>query len=171
MTAEFSEQEKHKTAIKVSLAVLISCFTMFFFGKYIFNLFGITLDAFRIGAGTVLFLSALSLINGAKSVGEPQDNVDIAVVPLAIPITVGPGVIGVLMVMGAEMSSATEQLIVSFSLIAAVLTIGVMLWVSGWMQRFLGEQVLAILPKVTGLFVSAIAAQIIFTGVKNFLFT
>ncbi|MFA5913888.1 MAG: MarC family protein, partial [Burkholderiales bacterium] len=105
MTTGMKAERRQKIALKVALAVLVSSFALFFFGKYIFALFGITLDAFRIGAGSVLFLSALSMINGRESVDAEYSHNDIAVVPLAIPITVGPGVIGVLMVMGAEVQS------------------------------------------------------------------
>ena len=169
MTAEMSQKDKQKTAIKVTIAVIISSFAMFFFGKYIFALFGITLDAFRIGAGSILFLSAVSMINDVHSVGDEEIHTDIAVVPLAIPITVGPGVIGVLMVMGAEPKNTLELLAFSAALAVAGLSIGVILIFSNWMQRFLGEKSIVILQKTTGLFVSAIAAQIVFTGIQGFL--
>lgn len=169
LTSEFSEQEVRKTAVKVTLAVLIICFCVFFFGKYIFDLFGITLDAFRIGAGTVLFLSGITLVNGRPPERvEPQTD-DIAVVPLALPITVGPGVIGVLMVMGAEQKSQSELLLFSIALSTASLSIGLILLSSGWLQHRLSKRSLAILQKMTGLFVTAIAAQIVFTGIRGFL--
>ncbi|MBC8208153.1 MAG: MarC family protein [Desulfobulbaceae bacterium] len=169
MTTGMTTDLRQKLALKTTLAVLISSFAMFFFGKYIFALFGITLDAFRIGAGTVLFLSALSMINDRERVDREHLHSDIAVVPLAIPITVGPGVIGVLMVMGAEIQSTGELLLFCTALAAASLTIGLVLHSAKWLQRSLGQKSLAVLQKITGLFVSAIAAQIIFTGIRGFL--
>ncbi|MFA6445482.1 MAG: MarC family protein [Sterolibacterium sp.] len=169
MTTGMKAERRQKIALKVALAVLVSSFALFFFGKYIFALFGITLDAFRIGAGSVLFLSALSMINGRESVDAEYSHNDIAVVPLAIPITVGPGVIGVLMVMGAEVQSPGKLLLLCGALAAASLTIGLLLYSAEWLQGYLGEKSLTVLQKVTGLFVSAIAAQIIFTGIKGFL--
>ena len=169
MTAGMAESEKRATAIKVTIAVLVSSFLMFFFGKYIFKLFGITWDAFRIGAGSILFLSAMSMVRDNPIVSESETQSDIAVVPLAIPITVGPGVIGVLMVMGAEPRNASELLVFSASLAVAGLAIGFILVASGWMQRLFGKRSIAVLQKVTGLFVAAIAAQIIFTGIRGFL--
>ena len=168
MTSHMNEREKRHTAFKVTIAVLVSCLSMFFFGKYIFELFGITLDAFRIGAGSILFLSAMSLVNGRRTVSSNEFENDIAVVPLAIPITVGPGVIGVLMVMGAEPRSAMQLLEFLIALLGAALTIGMMVLSSNWLQRFISQQSLSVMQKMTGLFVSAIAAQIIFTGAKGF---
>lgn len=169
LTNELSSQEVRRTAVKVTIAVLISCFCVFFFGKYIFALFGITLDAFRIGAGAVLFLSGITMVNGRPTVDSTPETSDIAVVPLALPITVGPGVIGVLMVMGAEPKSNLELLEFCTALAGAALSIGLILLSSGRLQHLLSKRSLAILQKMTGLFVTAIAAQIVFTGIRGFL--
>jgi multiple antibiotic resistance protein len=169
LTRGFESLEKKQIAIKVTIAVMISSFVFYLFGKYIFELFGITLDAFRIGAGTILFLSALSMMSGGDDMTDQGDNHDIAIVPLALPMTVGPGVIGVLLVIGAEAGSFMEKFIIGVALFLAVVTLGIILYLSSSMERLIGERGLVILPKITGLFVSAIAAQIIFTGIQNFL--
>ncbi len=169
LTRGFQPAEKKRIALKVTIAVMISSFVFYLFGRYIFELFGITLDAFRIGAGTILFLSALSMMSGNDDMENQSNNRDIAVVPLAMPMTVGPGVIGVLLVIGAEAGSFTEKLVIGAALFLAVVTVGIILYLSPIMKRLIGEQGLVILPKITGLFVSAIAAQIIFTGIQNFL--
>lgn len=169
LTRGCSAGERQRIALKVTLAVVVSTFVLYLFGKHIFALFGITLDAFRIGAGAVLFLSAIAMIQGRTTVSPGDAEGDVAVVPLAIPITVGPGTIGALLVMGAGLESFTERLVASLALLAAVLTVGGMLFMAGRFERLLGERGLVILTKLTGLFVSAIAAQIFFTGLKNFL--
>jgi len=169
LTRGCSAGERQRIAVKVTLAVVVSTFVLYLFGKHIFALFGITLDAFRIGAGAVLFLSAISMIQGRTTVSPGDAEGDVAVVPLAIPITVGPGTIGALLVMGAGLETLTERLVASLALLAAVLTVGAMLFMAGRFERLLGARGLVILTKLTGLFVSAIAAQIFFTGLKNFL--
>lgn len=90
-------------------------------------------------------------------------------VPLAIPITVGPGTIGALLVMGAGLKSAPEKITACLALLCAVLAVGGLLIAAGRTERLISQQGLNILTKLTGLFVSAIAAQIFFTGLKNFL--
>lgn len=169
LTKDQSQVERQRIAVKVTLAVALTCFVLFLFGTYIFALFGITLDAFRIGAGAVLFLSAVSMLQGKAAVTSRDADEDVAVVPLAIPITVGPGTIGALLVMGAGPETLPEKIVASLALICAVLSVGGLLLVAGRLERFLGQQGLTILTKLTGLFVSAIAAQIFFTGLKNFL--
>jgi len=169
LTRDFQDQEKKRLAVKVTIAVMVSSFIIYLFGKYIFELFGITLDAFRIGAGSILFLSSLSMLSDDSAMANQGSSHDIAVVPLAMPMTVGPGVIGVLLVMGAEAASYMDKLVISAALFLAVVSLGIILYLSTSMRRLIGRQGLVILPKVTGLFVAAIAAQIIFTGIQNFL--
>ena len=169
LTKDDSLAERRRISIKIALAVAISCLVLFFFGTYIFALFGITLDAFRIGAGAVLFLSAVAMIQGKATVSPQTSREDVAVVPLAIPITVGPGTIGVLLVLGADLESIAEKIVAGLALLCAVLVLGGLLFIAGRLEKILGQQGLNILTKLTGLFVSAIAAQIFFTGLKNFL--
>lgn len=169
LTKDDTSAERRRIAVKVALAVAISCLVLFFFGTYIFALFGITLDAFRIGAGAVLFLSAVTMIQGKSTVSPQTSREDVAVVPLAIPITVGPGTIGVLLVLGADLESIAEKIVAGLALLSAVMVLGSLLFIAGRLEKILGQQGLTILTKLTGLFVSAIAAQIFFTGLKNFL--
>ena len=90
-------------------------------------------------------------------------------VPLAIPITVGPGTIGVMLVLGADLVTPAEKMVAGLALLSAVVVLGWLLLIAGRLEKVLGQQGLTILTKLTGLFVSAIAAQIFFTGLKNFL--
>lgn len=170
MTRHMPQQQRRETAVRVTVAVLVACFTLYLFGEYIFALFGITIDAFRIGAGAILFLSAVNMVQGPRtrvSSGADEDN--IAVVPLAIPITVGPGTIGALLVMGTESGSGAQLASSLAALLAAILSVGAILYMAGRIERLIGQDGLVILTKLTGLFVAAIAAQIIFSGVAGFL--
>lgn len=170
LSKSLSSNEKKKVILKLSITVLIISLIFLIFGQYIFSLFGITLDAFKIGAGTVLFLSALEMIKGDTEMpeGTNKRGGDFAIVPLAIPVAIGPGVIGILMVIGAELESFTDFMSVIASLITAVISIAAVLLFSNKIQQLLGQQGLEVLPKITGLFVSAIGAQIVFSGVKGF---
>jgi len=171
MTKGIDDNSKKRLAIKVTFAIAITCLIILFFGKYIFELFGITLDAFRIGAGALLFLTAVDLVQ--KDVNaEPTCKADIlkhAVVPLAIPVTVGPGTVGALMVMGADMQGLDDLMVGSTALLIAIASIGLLLYLSGHIEKLIGRTGLIVLSKITGLVLSALAAQLIFTGIKSFL--
>lgn len=169
MTRGYTPKERKHLAWRVATGVLIASLLLYLFGRYIFDLFGITIDAFRIGAGSVLFISALGMAQG-KTVAQ-SDNVqqDVTIVPLTIPLTVGPGTIGALLVMGVADTQWDQKLVTMAALILAALTVGTVLYLSNQFEKLLGEQGLQIVSRLMGLFVCALAAQIIFTGIQGYL--
>lgn len=170
MTGDLTEKQRRRLAFRVTFAVIVISFTIYMLGRYIFQVFGITLDAFRVGAGALLFLSAAALVQGGTGGKEEQQATgDIAVVPLALPVTVGPATTGVLLVMSAELNSLTEKLLAGGALLAAILSVGLLLYIAGYIEHWLGRTGLSILSKITGMIVASIAAQIMFTGIKGLL--
>jgi multiple antibiotic resistance protein len=143
-------------------AILLTC------GNYLFAIMGITLDAFRIGAGILLLLSAISLVQGKEFYDMQKGTQDIAVVPLAIPVIVGPGTIGVLMVMGSELKTLPDRLIGYGALLAAILTLGIILSIGDILEKKLGRKGINVMSKLTGLILSALAVQIIMQGLAHF---
>ncbi len=170
MTKNDAPAKRRGAAVRVGVAVLVISLALYHFGNAIFSVFGLTLDAFRIGAGSLLFLSAVGLVSG-KAGGPPPDEAegDIAVVPLAIPITVGPATTGALLVLGASDHGLMQRVTGSAALAAAVVCVGVILFLAPAVERLLGRYGIAILTKLTGLILSALAAQIVFTGIRGFL--
>lgn len=169
LTRDIPPVERRKVAAWLIFDVILISFILYFLGNAIFSVFGITLDSFRIGAGALLFLSAVDLVRGNEGPVQADDAGSITVVPLAIPITVGPATTGALLVMGAEVTSVWEKFIGCSALFAAVLSVGILLFLATPIEKLIGCTGLRILSKLTGLVLSALAAQIIFTGVRHFL--
>jgi len=169
LTKEMKRHEKNKISIRTTIAIITVCSVLYFFGNEIFSIFGITLDSFRIGAGSLLFISSVQMVQGNVSPNLDISNKDIAVVPLAIPVTVGPATTGALLVLGAEVSNPWDKFLGFLALITASICVGVLLLLSASVKQILGYNGLTILEKLTGLILSALASQIVFTGVYNFL--
>ena len=170
LTAEFSRREKIFLVLKTTFSVEVICLILIFGGKSIFSLFSITVDAFRIGAGAILFLSAVDLVQGKGAQSKTVEGDDISVVPLAIPIVVGPATTGTLMVMGSSISSANGYFSALIAVTSAVILLALILFLSPWIEKGLGKRGLAILSRISGLILSAISAEMIFTGIRNILF-
>ncbi|WP_410677551.1 MarC family protein [Citrobacter braakii] len=168
-TAHYDTSRKRRTAFKTSSAIFIIGLTLLIIGDSLFTIFGFTLDAFRIGSGVLLFLTALSLMNENGDEPDVSTDKDISVIPLAIPLCMGPAAIGTIIVMGSTASSIWEKFLSGLSLFVAVLVIYFMLLTSKSIAAILGKTGIAVLAKFTGLFLAAIAAQVIFTGIKSFL--
>ena len=169
LTRGYTVKERKRLAWKVASGTLIASVLLYLFGQSIFDVFGITVDAFRIGAGSVLFISALGMAQGKPAVQADNLQQDVTIVPLTIPLTVGPGTIGALLVMGVSQPHWDDKLPALLGILAASLTVGLVLYLSDLFERLLGDQGLQIDSRLMGLFVCALAAQIIFTGVKNYL--
>ncbi|MEI3039784.1 MAG: MarC family protein [Victivallales bacterium] len=181
MTQDSSAAERRRVALKTGISVVVVCIIWFFFGNFIFMLFGVKIDAFRIGGGTILFLNAILMVrgngngNGSAKVIEgketSRDYDDIAVVPLAIPITVGPGTTAALIVMGNEYTNWKQMCLNLSSLLLAIAVLTTLLLLGTRLEQLLTKKGITIVSKVSGLFLSAIAAQMIFDGIKNILFS
>lgn len=171
VTHEATLAEKRLLAVRVTLSVVVISMVLMYFGKYIFAIFGLTLDAFRIGAGALLFMSAVSLVNSKKESLKLADYTlsELAVVPLALPITVGPATIGVLLVLAADNTTLADFVLEGSAMLCSILLIGLMLYFSNLIEKFMGKQGLQIISKITGIILAALSAQIMFTGIKNFL--
>ena len=169
MTPELSERERDRLANRVIIAAWIITMLMFFCGQIIFKVFGISVDAFRIGAGALLFLSAVSLMNPKVNPGERREGADIAVVPLAMPVIIGPATCGPLLVMGAEIQNWSGRLVAMSAMTVALFVLWVILRMAAWIERHFGMRGLSVLMRLTGLILSALSAQMIMTGVGAFL--
>ena len=170
MTSQINKKEKLLLVLKTTLSVEIICLIIIFGGKTIFSLFSITVDAFKIGAGAILFLNAVDLVQGKGAQSKTiEENDDISVVPLSIPIIVGPATTGTLMVMGSNFRTSRDYLLAFTALTIAVVLVGLILLISTWLQKVLKEKGITILSRLTGLILSALSAQMVFTGMKNIL--
>ncbi len=169
MTEGYESAKRRKLALSVAASVAISCMVLFFVGRQIFDVFGITLDAFRIGAGILLMLSGISLVNGKATTPVTVSSDDVAVVPLAIPIFVGPATVGTLLVLGAELKTISAKAVGSLALLSAVACIAVVLLASSFIKGCLGSRGIIILSKLTGLILAALSAQMIMSGIQGFL--
>ena len=154
-------------AKKTTIAIWIISLVIYFFGNKLFTYMGLTIPAFQAGTGLLLMLSGIGLVRGGGSAVLPENSEDIAVVPLAIPYTVGPGTLGALLVMSAEAASWKARMIDIAGITVAVAVIGVLLFFSEGLLNLLKRKGLDILSKLTGLFLAALAAQLILNGLSS----
>jgi len=168
MTRNFTPTQKTSLAIKVTVAVLVVALVIFAAGNFVFQVFGITLDAFRIGTGILLMLTAIQLVNGGDQAETADAASNIAVVPLAIPVTVGPATTGALLVMGGEVHTLPDLLVILAAIAAAILLVGLFLLGSAHVERLVKRQGLVVLSKITGLILAALAAQLVMVGAQAF---
>lgn len=169
LTVDSNEVTKKLLAIKVTVGVEVISVILLLGGDVIFKLLGISVPAFKIGAGALLFLSAVSLVQGRPTVPDIKTSVlDLAIVPMAIPLTLGPGSVGALVVMSTDLSGFTELFASMIAVSLAVLSVGIMLYLSPKIVDIMGDKGIQMLSKLTGLVLAALSAQMIFEGAATF---
>lgn len=169
LTKQHDTRRKRILAVRATLSVWIASLILLFAGQWIFNVLGITLDAFRIGAGALLFLNGVALQQPSQMAEGRDPNEDIAVVPLAIPVLLGPATIGTILVMGVESVGSIRSLGIAISLTLATLFVGSLLWAGSWLEKRLGNLTINVLSKLSGLILASMAAQMIITGFRSAL--
>jgi multiple antibiotic resistance protein len=177
MTAGDSQEKVRRTAMR---ACLVACGMMLFFalfGGVIFKVFGVSLGAFRVAGGILLLITALDMLRARPSETrttptEEQEGVvkeDVAIVPLAIPLLSGPGAIATAMVLMAKGETLTSAIPVLAAIVLTFVASYFILRASGMIQRVLRQSGVAIVERVMGLILAAIAVQFIADGGKELL--
>jgi MarC family membrane protein len=168
-------------AIFVSITVLGLMLLFLFAGSALLHFFGITLDAFRIAGGILLLLIGIRTVahdpaNKAKdlmvtsdvgALREAESVYGQIVVPLAMPLLVGPGVIANLILYAGEARSATVFWgLVGVAVGVSFLTL-VILLSAGFLRRLLGDVGLSIATRILGLLVASIGVEFVIAGLTN----
>ncbi|MDD4254350.1 MAG: MarC family protein [Methanofollis sp.] len=145
-------------------------------GGLILQLFGITLDAFRIAGGLLLFGIGMEMVHAktsrtkisATEKYESQDADDVGVMPLAIPMIAGPGAITTAIVLTNEATSWNPVgiAVVIGAILLAVGTTYLMLANSERIMRHVGQREYRAVNRLMGMMLIAIAVQFVITGIK-----
>lgn len=176
MTAGDSPEKVRSMALR---ACVVACGLLLFFalfGGLIFKVFGVSLAAFRIAGGILLMITALDMLKARTSETKATDKEreesatkeDIALVPLAIPLLAGPGSIATVMVLMSRGEGGVASAIpVIVAVLLTFLATYLMLRGATWVQRLLKESGVAIIERVMGLLLAAIAVQFVADGVRD----
>ena len=167
MTEGKTDAERRALAHRIAVATVVIAAALLYCGPFIFRIFGITVDAFRIGGGVLLMLTAISFTHPKHLAGPTDDN--FTVVPLAMPVIVGPAAGSAIMVSATELSGFFEKALGFAALITALTLIWGILLLATWFEHILGKRGLAIMMRLSGLILAALSAQMVMTGVVNFM--
>jgi len=177
MTATDSAEHKRRTAFRAAIATLVTLALFAAVGGLIFRLLGISLGAFRIAGGLLLFLLAVDMLRAQRSRQrtspeeeiEGVDKPDISFFPLAIPMLAGPGSISTVMVLVSRVEHYWHYGVIFFAI--ALTAVGVYYVLRGalMIERRLGQTGLNVLQRVMGLILAAVAVQFVVEGIQAVL--
>jgi multiple antibiotic resistance protein len=143
-------------------------------GSAIFRLFGITLNAFRIAGGLILWLVAIDMLRGQRTtqeghpeIAEGQGKEDVAITPLAMPMLAGPGAISTVMVLAGQARSPARAVVVYAAILLTMLISWALLRMSDRLFARLGQTGIRVVTRLMGLLLAALAVQFIISGVSG----
>lgn len=173
LTRGKSDEEKRLIARR---ACIIAFFVLTAFGLaggMIFKIFGITLEAFRIAGGILLFGIGMGMLRGSSEsqddAGRSRTPKDVAVVPLAIPFISGPGAIATTMILMSEAPTIWHTIIVFVGITTVILVTKYALRYASNLVRILGNYGMTVVTKIFGLILLVIAIQFIINGIRDAL--
>jgi len=175
LTADDSPEIRKKIARKALLLTFLLIVIFCVLGKLIFELFGITLPAFRITGGILVALIGYQMLHGESSKMHQQGTgqeesaeaaLSIAVTPLAMPILAGPGTIAT--AMNYASTGGMSEMIITVGVFAVLCLMTYVFFISG--QRlvgYLGKNGLSIITRIMGLILAVIGVQMLLDGVAG----
>lgn len=180
LTEGASRAYKHKMALK---AVVIAALILFIFavgGARFLDLMGISLEAFRIFGGLLLFLIALEMVYARQSGTrtsttereESARRADISVFPLAFPFIAGPGALATILLYFGPIGVWGQPLLFLGLLAAVIVVLAISLafmWMSGLMMRVMGVTGANVANRLSGVVLGALAVQFVIDGLRNTL--
>ena len=151
---------------------------MFFalLGRPMLHALGISLASFRIAGGIMLFFIALDMVferrterreKRAEEIQRTPEVEDISVFPMAIPMIAGPGSIASAMLWVSRAEGSAQTLIVLAAITVVMLLTAITLLAAGPLMRLIGEKVEAMITRILGVILAALATQFIVDGLKQ----
>ena len=170
----------HRRAMAIRSAAVAWCILVFFalLGEPLLRKLGISLSAFRLAGGIMLFMIALDMVferrterreERAKEIEGTPEAEDISVFPMAIPMIAGPGSIASIMLLSARAEGTVEGLVVLAAMTAVILLTLVSLLLAGPLMKLIGAKLEAMITRILGVILAALAAQFVLDGLERSL--
>lgn len=165
----YSKERKKQIAKTATITAFIIVVAFIFAGKYIFLLFGITIPAFKITGGILIFYVGFEMLMSKKSKihsnTDTEDKSNLAISPLAIPILAGPGTIV------TAMNFVTDANYVHISIVVSIFALMIFLTylafsLSDLIVKKVGQDLISVVGKLMGLILAIIGTGMVTEGIK-----
>ena len=168
LTAGENKESKKKIAKTATITAFIIVVSFVIAGKYIFELFGLTIPAFKITGGILIFYIGFEMLMSQKAKihsSDSEDKNNISISPLAIPILAGPGTIV------AAMNNVTNASFVHIGIIISIFALMIYLTYlafsfSDLIVKKIGTSLISVIGKLMGLVLSIIGTGMVIDGIK-----
>lgn len=174
LTAGMSPQKRRAVGIRACTVAIGILLLFSVFGTSILTFIGISMPAFRIAGGILLFLTALDMLFERRSkrredtADEDEPDDDPSVFPLAIPLIAGPGAIASVILLVGQ-TDTTAGYFAVMGVLAAVLALVFLMFLSAsTLERMLGKTGITVVTRLLGMLLAALSVQFVLDGLSSF---
>jgi multiple antibiotic resistance protein len=176
LTSGASAAQRRAMALKACLIAGAILLVFALFGEQLLGALHIELDAFRIAGGIMLFLIALDMVfekrtqrreARAEKMRETPEIEDVSVFPMAMPMMAGPGAIASIMLLSGNVEGLAGTLVVLSALVAVLVLTLLALWAASPLMKLVGAGVEAVITRLLGVLLAALAAQYVIDGLRG----
>jgi|TARA_R100000049_G_scaffold4770_1_gene11596 multiple antibiotic resistance protein len=176
LTKGASAQQRRNMALRACLIAAAILLVFALFGVDLLAALHIELDSFRIAGGLMLFWIAWEMVfekrtqrreERAEKIAASPEVEDVSVFPMAMPMLAGPGAIAAIMLLMNEAASVEEMAVVLGALAAVLVITAVALVAAGPLMRLFGDRVEAVVTRLLGVLLAALAAQYVVDGLRG----
>jgi|TARA_R110000787_G_scaffold2455_1_gene9781 multiple antibiotic resistance protein len=175
MTQGMSQAHRRSIAMRACLVAIGLLLLFAFFGEALLDFVGISMPAFRIAGGVLLFITALDMLFERRQ-ARRQDNADDAIdpahdpsiFPLAIPLIAGPGAIATIILLTGEADDVMGFGAVLGVMLIVIAMVFAMFMAAGLLERLLGKTGINVVTRLLGMLLAALSVQFILDGLKGF---
>ncbi len=169
LTKAADAKTKKKISRKATFTAFIIVSGFIIIGKYVFSLFGITIPAFKITGGILIFFVGFEMIRAQESSIDNQTEINfnegISISPLAIPILAGPGTI--VTAMNYTTNAGYIELLIIVVMFALIMYLNHLAFISSdYLVRYIGKNKIVVIEKIMGLIIAIIGTNMFIEGVN-----
>lgn len=175
LTSDAPPRDRRVMAIRAIVVAAVILLVFALFGEQMLGALGISLDSFRIAGGIMLFLIALEMVfekrterreDRAQEIIEQPEIEDVSIFPMAMPMIAGPGSIAAVMLLTSQNNGIDNAMIILGALGSVLLLTLIGLIAAGPLMRILGNKVEAVITRVLGVLLGALAVQFVVDGLN-----
>ena len=175
MTERFSKKERINIAWIGSITAFLTLVVFSIVGSVIFNIFGITIEAFQIMGGIIFFRNGLRMLEAKVGRSrttpaeqeESQESNEIAISPIGIPLIAGPGAITASMLLSSQAPQLYSYGTLVFSIFLVLMVVYLILRNGNLIITVLGTTGMRVIQRLMGLILLVIAVQFVINGVLS----
>ncbi|MBO0344406.1 MarC family protein [Roseibium limicola] len=181
VTAGYSKQDRRKIAIRATITAFLILLVFYVTGNAVLEILGISVSAFRVAGGVLLFLISVEMVFGKRQKRktetaeaavddhDPADMHEVAIFPLAIPLIAGPAAISAIILLSGQAPDTVTYVGLGLVILSILVACMLSFLLADRIERLMGDTAQLVITRLLGVLLSALSVQFIADGIISLL--